>query len=359
MDRLPLKFYKNKKNHFWNIGWVSNYFLLRKVKSINPDIIQLNWISEGFVPINFLKKIKKPIVWRLSDSWAFTGGCHIPFDCNNFTKECGNCPQLNSNKSSDITRKTWKHKNRSWRNSDITIVAPSNWMADCVKSSSLFNKRKVVVIFPGVDTSIFRPRNKSTIKKELNLFDDKRYIVFGAIKATEDINKGFILLQKALFLLKDKLKDDSNIEILIIGASQTENSIDLGYKTTFISRLNDEMTLAFYYSIAELFILPSLKDNSPNSLIESLACGIPVVAFAACGALDMIEHKSNGYLANAYSIQDLSNGIEWILNRTEEEYIRLSENARLMVLNKFDIEKKAIEYIDLYKQVINNDCISK
>ena len=359
LDRLPLKFYKNKKNHFWNIGWFYNFVLFRKVKSINPDIIQLNWVSEGFVPIIFLKNIHKPIVWRLSDSWAFTGGCHIHSECNNYTKECGKCPQLNSNRSSDITRQTWKLKNNAWKNCDITIVAPSNWMAECVKSSSLFKDRKIVVIYPGVDTSIFRPRDKSKIKKELNLSVDKRYIVFGAIKATEDINKGFHLLKKALILLKQKLKDDSNVEILIIGASPTKNPINLGFEINYVGRINDDITLALYYSIAELFVLPSLKDNSPNTVIESLACGIPVVAFAACGALDMIEHKSNGYLAEPYSVQDLSNGLEWILNRNQEEYIRLNESARLMALNKFDIENKAIEYLELYKQVLNFDGFRK
>ena len=355
IDRLPLKFYRNKKNHFWNIGWFYNFIFFRKVKFLNPDLIQLNWVSEGFVPIIFLKKIKKPIIWRLSDSWAFTGGCHIHFDCNNYTNECGNCPQLSSNRTSDITRKTLRYKSKAWKNCNITIVAPSNWMASCAKSSSLFKDRKIVVIYPGIDLSIFRPRNKLLIKKELNLSVNKRYIVFGAIKATEDINKGFHLLKKALILLKQKLIDDSNIEILILGSSPPENPIDLGFKINYVNRINDDLTLAFYYSIAELFVLPSLKDNSPNTVIESLGCGIPVLAFGACGALDMIEHKYNGYLSEPYSVKDLCNGMEWILNRNENEYIELCNNAREVALNKFDIIDKGKEYVELYKHILNNN----
>jgi glycosyltransferase involved in cell wall biosynthesis len=354
LDRLPLKLYRNKKNHFWNIGWFNNFLLLRKVKLMNPDIIQLNWISEGFISIDFLKKIKKPIIWRLSDSWPFTGGCHIPFDCKNYINNCGNCPQLNSKCSNDISRITWLSKKRAWAKCNITIVAPSFWMKDCVKSSSLFKDRNTVVIYPGVDTIIFRPRDKTFIKKELNLNVDKRYIVFGAIKGTEDINKGFHLLQNALILLKQKLQDTSNIEILVLGASTPAIIVDMGFRINYIGRISDEITLAQYYSIAEVFILPSLNDNSPNALIESLSCGIPAVAFGACGALDMIDHKSNGYLAKPYIVEDLSDGIEWILNMNSCEYDRISKNARSMVLNKFNIVEKAKEYIELYKHISNS-----
>lgn len=353
LDHLPLKWYRNSNVHFWNTGWINNPGFLKKVSEINPDIVQLHWISEGFVPLKLIGQLNYPIVWRLSDSYAFTGGCHVPFECINYRTGCGNCPQLNSRSQKDLSSYTLKKKSRLWREANITIVTPSNWMADCVRNSTLFARRPVRVIFPGIDTTIFRPREKSRIKQELNLDPDKRYIIFGAIKATKDPNKGFDLLKEALLLLKEKTDGNEHVEIIILGASEPENPIDLGFKCNYIGRIHDEVTLSLYYSIGEVFVLPSLKDNSPNTVIESLGCGVPVVAFAACGALDMVDHKLNGYLADAYSVEDLSDGLDWVLNRISGlQYLKLCENARAKVFAKFNIDNITMQYKALYDEIL-------
>lgn len=353
LDHLPLKLYKNRKLHFWNVGWLWNIGLLQKINIINAEIIQLHWISEGFVPIRLLSKLKKPIIWRLSDSWAFTGGCHVPFDCTHYERGCGNCPQLKSGKENDLSRVTWKRKYRHWEHCNITIVAPSNWMADCVRKSALFKNRSVKVIFPGIDTKLFRPQDKEQVKTILNLDQKKRYIVFGAIKATDDINKGFKLLSEALTLLKERTPNADEIEILVLGSSEPIEPVYLGFKCSYLGRINDEITLSLYYSVAEVFVLPSLKDNSPNTVIESLSCGVPVVAFAACGALDMVDHNINGYLAKAYSVADLCNGLDYIMNIvSKENYEQMAVNARKKILDNFDIEIIGKKYSELYKEIL-------
>jgi glycosyltransferase involved in cell wall biosynthesis len=279
----------------------------------------------------------------------------VPFDCINYKSGCGNCPQLNSGRLDDLSRRTLEKKKKNWKNLNLNIVTPSNWMAKCVKESELFRDRTVTVIYPGIDTNIFRPRDKVSIKKELNLNVEKRYIIFGAIKATEDLNKGFHLLKEALLILKNNMAHANDLEIIVLGASEPEESIDLGFKCNYVGKITDEITIALYYSVGDVFVLPSLKDNSPNTVIESMGCGIPVVAFAACGALDMVDHKMNGYLATPYDVNDFSRGLDWIINKLNPiEYDEISKNARLKVLKDFNIDNVADQYALLYENVLKS-----
>ena len=178
IDNFQLRFYKQRKLHYWTVGWFPNGTLIENIKKENPDILQLHWISDGFVPVSLLGKIKIPIVWRLSDSWAFTGGCHVPFACLRYWNGCGNCPQLGSDKSNDLSHSTFKRKKKHWEKAEITIVAPSNWMANCAKQSALFSDRNIVMIPPGIDINVFKPIDKSYTRTILNLPVNKKIICF-------------------------------------------------------------------------------------------------------------------------------------------------------------------------------------
>ena len=114
--------------------------------------------------------------------------------------------------------------------------------------------------------------------------------------------------------------------------------------------MHDEVSLPLIYNSADIMIVPSLQENLANSIIESLSCGIPVVAFDVGGNSDMIEHKSNGYLAKAISPKDMVNGIEWVLRNYVSK--DLSNNARNKALKEFDQQLITKKYIDLYKSTL-------
>ena len=359
LDALPLRFYLKRKKNFWNLGLVPNGDLLKQINRYKPDILQLHWISEGFLPISVLGKINVPIIWRLSDSWAFTGGCHIPYECKNYTLSCGKCPQLNSTNPNDLSHAILKWKEKNWKNSNITIVAPSNWMGQCAKESTLFKNRNVVVIPPGINMNIFKPADKAKVRVTLNLPIEKKIICFAAVNIAGDKNKGFDLLCQALYKLKERTNSD-DIEIVVMGGSMPPDPPDFGFKAHYVGRINEEEKLALYYSAADVFVMPSLMENSPNTVIESLACGVPVVAFAAGGTLDMVNHCSNGYLVSPYSTNELATGIEWVFNQNASAYENLSLKAREHAKQNFDIDLVGLRYKNLYQTVLaeNNEQVS-
>jgi len=347
IDSIPVKFYKQRKKIIFSPAILPDN-IYKKTHNINPDIVHLHWIAGGFIKIESLTKMKKPIVWTLHDSWAFTGGCHIPFDCKKYTRSCGQCPLLNSNKENDISHKIWRRKKKSWKNLNLTIVAPSKWLGECAKKSSLFHDIHVEIIPNGIDTNCFKPIDKNIAKDILCLPKDIKVILFGAMGAINNQNKGFHLLKQVF--KKFQLRGNKNIEFFIFGSSEPRDEENLGVKTHYLGRLNDEISLSLVYSSADVFIVPSKQENLPNTVMESLSCGTPVVAFKVGGIPDMIDHQKNGYLAKPFDTTDFANGIKWALE-DDTRLKEFSKNAREKVINEFDIIKVAKRYEKLYKDI--------
>lgn len=347
LDSMPVRFYKNKSRTLFNSAWISINKLGKIVKEINPDIVHLHWICGGMLRIGEIKKINVPIVWSLHDMWAFTGGCHYDEWCNKYKNNCGKCKVLNSKFDYDLSRSVWNRKNRVFsKTENITIVGLSNWLAECAKNSSLLKKKTVVNLPNPIDTNKYKPIDKSVARELLNLPQNKKIILFGAMSATSDKRKGYSQLIDAV----NKIEEE-NIELVVFGNSGSKIKEDFKYKINFVGKLKDDISLQILYSAADVMIVPSLQENLSNVILESLSCAIPVVAFDIGGNSDMIEHKNNGYLAKPFDTYDLAKGIEWILN--SENYSFLCENARNKAINEFDSKIVANRYIDLYKKIID------
>lgn len=353
-DMLPLKLYKNREAGPFSVARTGvNIYNNQYIKE--ADIINLHWINGGFLSLKSIKKLNqlhKPIVWTLHDMWPFTGGCHYSGGCTKYKKKCGQCPMLNSSKDRDLTRRIWEKKNKCYKNLKLTIVPCSNWLAKCAKDSSLFDDLRIEVIPNSVDINVFKPIKKEIARDILNLPQNKYLILFGAMGATSDKRKGFSYLNKALYKIKityPELKD--KIELIIFGASYSEDIDNLSFKTHFLGRLNDEHSLALCYNAADIFITPSLEDNLPNTIMESLSCGTPVVGFKTGGIPDMIEHKQNGYLVEYKSVDDLAQGICWIL-KDKNKLIDIGKKARQKVLDNYTYDIVGNRYFKLYKELL-------
>lgn len=353
IDSLPKLFFsyfdKNVEKTSFSLQWLPS-FALSSIVQINPDVINLNWISGGFINIETIAKLNKPIVWTLHDMWAFTGGCHYSQGCQLYEKNCGNCPQMPPKYNLDLSRWVWQRKAKSWNNLNGTIVTPSHWLAKCAAFSSLFKDWDIRVIPYGLDTEIYKYYEKNLIRDKFNLPQDKLLILFGAENATNDKRKGFHFLQSAL----DKLKQTNwhdKCELVIFGASQSDVISDLGFNTHYLGRLNNEFTIAQVYAAADVFVAPSIEDNLPNTVLESLACCTPCVAFAIGGMPDMINHKQNGYLAQPYNIDDLANGITWVIEN-QERHQKLCTNAFETIRQKFTLDIQAKSYLSLYEEIL-------
>ena len=344
----PVRFYPNKPQNNFSPALLPDN-VPAKVTEINPDIIHLNWLCASFLRVETLSKFDKPLIWTLHDSWAFTGGCHVPFACKKYRESCGACPVLGSTQERDLSRWTWKRKERAWRDLNLTVVAPSRWLADCARSSSLFRNVRVEVIPNGLDTGTFRPQHKEYSRNLLGLPKDRKIILFGAVGGISDPNKGFHLLQPALKTLAGK--GLTEMLAVVFGCSAPIEMPDLGVPVVFLGRLHDDASLTAAYSAADVFVAPSLLENLPNTVMEAMACGTPCVAFNQGGMAELVEHERTGYLAQPYEIEDLARGIIWVLEDMER-HAELSLKGRRKVEAEFGLDMNAKRYIALYRELL-------
>lgn len=352
IDAIPLEFYRNKRDFIFSPA-ISPDSLASKVAILNPDLIHLHWICAGFMRIETIKRFRKPIIWTIHDSWPFTGGCHIPFDCKRYTDSCGSCPMLGSSRKWDLSYWIWMRKHRSWHNLNLTVIAPSNWLASCARASSLFCKSRIEVIRNGLDTRRFRSINKHDARELLLLPKDKKLILFGAARIKSDKNKGLHLLLSALNKLSQMGWNDK-AELLIFGASHPAEFLGSGIKANYLGHLNDEISLSLLYAAADVFVISSIQENLPNTIMEAFASGTPVAGFNTGGIPEMIEHQKNGYLAKAMDSDDLANGIGWLL-ADSQRYERLSLAAREKAVQEYSIETQAKRYQYLYEELYERD----
>jgi glycosyltransferase involved in cell wall biosynthesis len=238
---------------------------------------------------------------------------------------------------------------------DLTIVTPSQWLGDSAKASSLFGDRRVEVIPYGLDTEIYRPIEQKTARELLKLPQDKQLVLFLSLNATSDQRKGFHLLQPALQQLSQSGRQDQ-LELMVVGASVPENPPELGFKAHYLGVLGDDLTLALAYSAADVFVAPSLQDNLPNTVLEAIACGTPCVAFDIGGMPDMIDHQQNGYLAKPFVIEDLTEGIRWVL-ADSTRLKTLGQNARAKAEQEFALKIQARRYQKLYQEILDQEII--
>jgi len=322
----------------------------------SADIIHLHWINHAFLrpeDLARLSNLNKPIVWTFHDSNAFTGGCHVRYDCDHFLKECGDCPVLKYNGPDDSSHRIWKRKVKAYGKMDFTIVAPSKWMADSVKKSSLLGASKVINIPNTLDTNVFKPSVKSEARAKLGLNPDKFILMSGFMPSRKDLHKGTPYLIEAIELfISDHQVSPDFVELVVFGNRDEKNVPVFPIHTTFLGTISDDEKLALCYSAADVFLAPSLEDNLPNTVMESLSCGTPLVAFTTGGIPDMVKHKHNGYLAEYKSSTDLAAGIAWIYNYPNRA--ELNFNARQTVEEYFSEKIIAEQHIELYKSLLNN-----
>lgn len=348
-DKLPLYLYKDRIQTSWSLN-LRPRNVARQINEIQPDVVNLHWIGDGFIPIHNFSRINRPIVWTLHDMWAFTGGCHYDDECGRYRKACGMCPQLNSKRKADLSYWAWKYKKHAWKNVDFTIVALSHWLARCARQSSLFHNKRIEIIPNGLDVDCFKPRNKQFARDLFSLPQEKFLILFGSVNSTSDQRKGFQHLQPALQWLATNGWAEK-AELVIFGASQPVNAPNLGLKANYTGILQDDKAISLLYSASDVYVAPSIQDNLPNTVMEALACGVPSIAFSIGGMCDMIEHTQNGILVQPFDSEDLARGIAWILSDDSRRTF-LSQRARMKIEEEFTLNIQAQRYMSLYQDVL-------
>jgi len=328
---------------------------ISKNKSVKEsDIIHLHWINHGFLSLKSIDKLlslKKSVVWTLHDMWTFTGGCHYSGSCNQYINNCGICPFIKKPKQNDLSNKIWKRKKQVFlSHNNLTIVTCSQWLANCAKESSLLKNHQIINIPNPIDTNKYLPKDKTISKDSLNLNQSKRYILFAAVNINNYL-KGFNFFLESLKILKTEYRITNEIEILIAGKTKPHPIFnEIPFKCIFLQSISED-DMPNIYNASDIYVTTSIQENLPNTIMESLSCGVPVVAFNIGGIPEMIDHRKNGWLALYKSAADIAKGIYWCL--FEADYNDISGYAREKVINNYSESIVAQKYIQLYSNLLN------
>ena len=309
----------------------------------NAELLHFHWVNHGFLSLNFFKKLQKlnkPVVFTLHDQWLFTGGCHYSDACQNYVNGCGNCFFIKKPHKNDISHKIWAQKNEILQELNPQIVTCSHWLAQKARESSIFRHTPVNAIANGIDTQVFSPASQADARAKLNLPQNTPLILFAAGNVA-DPRKGFSYLTQALTMLDSTLPKP---ELLIFGKSDPKTMENLPLKAHHLGKLHTQSHIAAAYNAANVYVSPSLQDNLPNTIMEALACGLPVTAFDTGGIPEMVQHQHSGFVAPQKDVAALAQGIGFCL----QNGAMLGENARNFALSHYDYAHIAKKYLQIY-----------
>ncbi len=334
-----ITFIFNKHGHG---SYFASKRLIKKIKKINPDIIQIHNIHGYYlnykVLINYLKnEFQGKVYWTLHDCILFTGHCayYTYVDCEKWKNQCYSCPQYKNYPYSwffDNSKREFSFKKNLFNNiPNLTFITPSKWLKDEVKQSFL-KKYKTIVINNGIDLNVFKKTKDKEIFDKYNIPNNKK-IILGVASVWEK-RKGldsFIKLAKEI---------DSNTTIVLVGLNNKQIN-SLPSNIIGISRTDNQKDLACIYSIADIFLNPTLEDNYPTTNIEAIACGTPIITFKTGGCSEQV-FPNTGYYVKDY--EEMLIKINYCLKVGYKN--KIFDNSAC--LSKIDSKIKFKEYVSNY-----------
>ncbi|MFC6876133.1 glycosyltransferase [Flavobacterium myungsuense] len=298
------------------------------------DIIHLHWVADFIDYSTFFKNVTKPIVWTFHDENAFLGIFHYS----------GDKVSNKENELKKIDEEVYLLKKNTLKDfKNLHVVTPSKWLGSLAANSEIFNNFNVSIIPYSLNLNVFKIQNKEFAREVFNLPTNKKIALFVAESVTNE-RKGFDLLSGAF----EKIVDKEDLLLVAIGNVSATNKQE---NVKYLGSINDERLMALAYAAADVFILPSREDNLPNTMLESLSCGTPIIGFPIGGIKETIENGFNGYLCPELSIDGLYETIEkFFQNISSFNSDKISKAAH----DKFNNKKQASSYITIYKKLIPN-----
>jgi glycosyltransferase involved in cell wall biosynthesis len=325
---------------------------LREFKE--ADVIHLSWINQGMLSLKGIRKIiesGKPVVWTMHDIWPATAICHYARGCSRFKTVCHNCKLLPGGGSDrDLSVRIWKRKEKLLRNSNIHFVSCSKWLKNMAMQSRLFAGQRIYDIPNPIDTHVFSRQDKKESRIFANLPVDKNIILFVSQRVTDE-RKGMDFFVEALNkLIAEHPEMKENTVVAVLGGHSESVAEQLHLPSFPLGYVNDTKQIVSIYNSADVFVLPSLEDNLPNTIMEAMACGVPCVGFRVGGIPEEIDHLKNGFVADYKNADDLAKGIHWILE--EADYDEISRTAIKKVAANYSQQSVAMKYIEVYNQAM-------
>jgi glycosyltransferase involved in cell wall biosynthesis len=290
----------------------------------------------------------KPVIWHLHDFRPFTGGCHYPGNCRNYLQTCGRCPALRSSSADDESAGQWQQQSIVFQRYPMVLAGASAWITREAQRSGLGAWVRTVHMPNPMDTGQYSPGPRAVSRAALGLPQDVPLLLFASMNAADE-RKGFRQLIEALNHLS---RSNPRVELIVVGKSKPEWAQSLPCRAHLLGSLSPDRMIDAYRA-ADVFVLPSLEDNLPNTVLESMACGTPVAAFRIGGIPEMVQDPDNGALAQAGDGADLARAIAALIHHPNPGV--LAGNARAWVDAHFHPDLVARRYTRLMQALLNGE----
>jgi len=323
--------------------------LILQIKEMKPDIIHLHNIHGYYINFeilfDFLNELSVPVVWTLHDCWSYTGHCvHYFYEkCMRWQDHCHDCPQLSTYPKSfvDNSFNNYSKKRRVFNSLDnLSLVPVSKWLGSELHSSFL-SPKQVKQIYNGVDLEVFRIEEAASKRKKLGL--SNKFVILGVANIWEE-RKGLL----EFFKLSKSLGGDEVIILVGLSEKQTKS---LPENIIGIQKTESVEDLVKFYNIADVFLNPTFEDTFPTTNIEALACGTPVITYDTGGSPEAID-LDTGWVVNVGDLKSVLKIINKLRNSDNFELYK--ENCRARALSLFNKNDRYLEYLNLYKSLLNN-----
>lgn len=309
----------------------------------NADAVHMHWMAGMLFSPGLLKAIQgKKVVWTLHDMNAFTGGCHYHPTCRNFVTQCAHCPLLLHSGPDDASAKGMNLKRALYPHLGLSIVTPSEWLANEARCSSLLRAQPVIAIPNCIDTAVFKPGNRNALRKSFGIQDDYLVLLLGSEHLGNPRKNADVAIE-ALRILAGR-DPDMRIELLAFGGGSLPA---IPFPVHPLGHVADEALLSDVYSAADLFMHPSISDNLPNTLCEAQCCGTPVISFDAGGCAETMVPGKTGFLVREKTAAALADTLEKIY-REKESLRPMREAARSFAVKRFAQDVVAEAYTRVF-----------
>lgn len=316
------------------------------------DVVHLHWVNQGMLSLKQIGRILdsgKRVVWTMHDAWPATAVCHYTRGCERYRKGCGRCALLpHGGGGADLSAKVWSEKLAMLEGRKVTFVACSKWLMGVAAKSGLLRGHGLTAIPNTIDTRVFRPADKGAARRALGLPEGAKVILFVSQRVTDE-RKGVAYLMEALERLAERHPEcRENTVVAVLGGHAEEVAQGMPLPVHALGYVRGEERIVGVYQAADVFVLPSLEDNLPNTLMEAMACGVPCVGFEVGGIPEMIDHGVTGYVARLRDAEDLANGLYWVLH--EADYGGLAEACVRKVAREYAQQRVAERYLEVYRK---------